>query len=75
MSLVASESFPVNVSERQACDVLDVCRNSMRAARRRYYLCGPPSPYRRKRTKTVQPKALSTQEREHVKELLGSDER
>ena len=74
MRLVASESLPINVSERQACDVLNVCRNSVRAARRRYYFCGPPSPYRRKRTKTAQPKALSTQEREHVKELLGSDE-
>ena len=34
MRLVASESLPINVSERQACDVLNVCRNSVRAARR-----------------------------------------
>ncbi len=74
MRLVAAESLPINVSERQACDVLNVCRNSVRAARRRYYFCGPPSPYRRKRTRTVQSKALSPQEREHVKEVLASDE-
>lgn len=43
-----SESLPISVSERQACDVLDVCRNSLRAARQRYYFCGPPNPYRRK---------------------------
>ncbi len=37
MSLLVAESLPALVSERQTCDVLDVCRNSLRAARKRYY--------------------------------------
>ena len=55
-------------------DVLDACRNSLRAARKRYFFCGPPNPYRRKRKETVQPRALSQEEREQVKEVLYSDE-
>ena len=74
MTLLMADSLPDAISERQACDVLDACRNSLRAARKRYFFCGPPSPYRRKRKETVQPKALSAQEREQVKEVLYSDE-
>ena len=74
MTLLVADPLPDAISERQACDVLDVCRNSLRAARKRYFFCGPPSPYRRKRKETVQPKALSAQEREQVKEVLYSDE-
>ena len=74
MTLLVADPLPDAMSERQACDALDVCRNSLRAARKRYFFCGPPSPYRRKRKETVQPKALSAQEREQVKEVLYSDE-
>ena len=74
MTLLVADPLPDAISERQACDVLDACRNSLRAARKRYFFCGPPSPYRRKRKETVQPKALSAQEREQVKEVLYSDE-
>lgn len=34
------------------------------------YFAPPPSPYRRKRKETVQPKALSKEEREQVSEVL-----
>ncbi len=74
MTLLMADSLPDAISERQACDVLDVCRNSLRAARKRYFFCGPPNPYRRKRKETVQPRALSQEEREQVKEVLYSDE-
>ena len=47
MTLLVADPLPDAISERQACDVLDVCRNSLRAARKRYFFCGPPSPYRR----------------------------
>ncbi len=31
-------TLPDGVSERMACDVLSLCRNSVRAARARYHL-------------------------------------
>ena len=74
MTLLMADSLPDAIAERQACDVLDACRNSLRAARKRYFFCGPPNPYRRKRKETVQPRALSQEEREQVKEVLYSDE-
>ena len=45
MTLLVADPLPDAISERQACDVLDACRNSLRAARKRYFFCGPPSPY------------------------------
>ena len=74
MTLLVAKPLPEGVSEHQACNVLDVCRNSLRAARKRYLFCGPPNPYRRKRKETVQPRALSQDEREQLKEVLYSDE-
>lgn len=72
MNLLLEEPLPTRVSEREACDVLDICRNSLRAARSRYHFCGPASPYRRKRKETQQPRALSTEERAQVTEVLTS---
>lgn len=74
MSLVLNEQLPAGVSERAACAVLDICRNSLRAARASYHFCGPVSPYRRKRKETLQPRALSAEERAVVKEVLLSAE-
>lgn len=72
MSLVLESSLPKGVSERSACDVLAICRNSYRAARTRYDFCGPISPYPRVRKATQQPRALSVEERTQVTEILSS---
>jgi transposase InsO family protein len=74
MSLLLEASLPTRVSERTACEVLDICRNSLRTAKARYHFCGPVSPYRRKRKGIRQPRALSTDERTQVIEVLTCDE-
>lgn len=52
MMQLVRQPLPDRVSEREACDVLDLCRNSVRAARARYHFMGPASPYRRKRERS-----------------------
>lgn len=76
MSLLVEtdDTLPDGVSERMACDVLSLCRNSVRAARARYHFCGPISPHRRRREDTNQPRALSDDEREHILTVLSSEE-
>lgn len=74
MNLLVQEALPKGVSERNACDALDLCRNSLRAARARYHFCGPVSPYRRKRSDTTQPRALNAEERDQIKEVLTRPE-
>ena len=76
MSLLieTNDALPDGVSERMACDVLSLCRNSVRAARARYHFCGPISPHRRRRDDTTQPRALTDDEREHILTVLSSEE-
>lgn len=54
--------------------MLGLCRNSVRAARKRYQFCGPPCPYRRKHKTNQQPNALSATERQEIKDTLLRDE-
>ncbi|XEI34815.1 hypothetical protein NMD14_09815 [Aeromonas veronii] len=70
MTLLLDEPMPANVSERNACSVPGICRNSLRTARARVHFCGPVSPYRRKRKETRQLRALSTEERAAVRPTL-----
>jgi len=74
MSLLQDGALPAGISQRQACWVLDICRNSLRAAQARRHFCGPMSPYRHRRKATQQPRALSTEERQAVRAVLVSDE-
>lgn len=74
MNQLLHDELPASVSEREACEVLDICRNSLRTARARYHFCGPASPYRRKRKESHQPRALSDAERDTVVEVLTSEE-
>ncbi|MCB1621783.1 MAG: integrase core domain-containing protein [Thiothrix sp.] len=62
MNLLLTDQLPTGVSEREACVVLDICRNSLRAACDRYHFCGPISPHRRTRKAIQQPRALSAEE-------------
>ena len=72
MTRLLEEPLPFAVSERQACDALAICRNSLRAARARHGFCGPVSPERRKRRQAHQPRGLSAEERAEVKAVLTS---
>ena len=74
MNLLLNEPWPQGVSERQACEVLDLCRNSWRAARARAQFCGPISPLRRKRKVSCQPRALSPEQRAEVQKVLTQEE-
>jgi len=71
MSLLES-SLPVNVSERMACEVLAICRNTFAKAKRKYRFCGPPKPANRSRKHSVQPRALNPEERQQVLATLTS---
>lgn len=73
MSLLIDDQLPAHVSERQACDALNLCRNSLRAARARARFCGPVSPHRHRRRPAPQPRALSEAERTQVVQVLTSD--
>lgn len=74
MNLLLETGLPQGVSERQACDVLDICRNSLRAARARVGFCGPVSALGRRRHTSRQPRALSAQQRSKVQEILTDDQ-
>jgi transposase InsO family protein len=74
MNLLLNVPWPPGVSERQACEVLDLCRNSWRAARARAQFCGPINPLRRKRGVAGQPRALSPEQRAEVQKVLTDDQ-
>lgn len=74
MNLLLNTGLPPGVSEREACDVLDLCRNSLRAARARAQFCGPVSPLPRRRLASRQPRALTAEQRAEVETVLTSDE-
>lgn len=70
MNLV-SESRGAALSDRRACAVLDLCRNTIRDQRQTQRFCGPPKPRCQRRS---QPQALSEVERTQVLALLNSPE-
>jgi len=74
MSLILNSPLPAGISERKACDVLAICRNTLRAIRQRFQFCGPVSRLRRQRKEAPQPRALSDAERQHVRAVLNRDE-
>ena len=74
MNLLLNVPWPPGVSERQACEVLDLCCNSWRAARARAQFCGPINPLRRKRGVAGQPRALSPEQRAEVQKVLTDDQ-
>lgn len=73
MSLLIGDQLPAHVSERQACDALNLCRTTLRAARARAQFCGPVRPHRQPRRPAPQPRALSEAERTQVVQVLTSE--
>lgn len=72
--MMVAEQLPTGVSERMACQVLNLCRNTVRAVKRRIKLIGPIKPPKRCRKHSKQPKASSASERQTVIEVLDSDD-
>lgn len=83
MNLLMESELPQNVSERAVCNVLSICRNSLRFARARdrnrdrdrvhQASCAPENLCRRERKSAPQPRALSETERATVIEVLTSE--
>ncbi|WFE67726.1 hypothetical protein P8S54_05665 [Thiomicrospira sp. R3] len=61
------------VSQRAAADALALCRNTVRRQMKAQAFCGPRQPPGHHRAKSVQPKALSEAETQHVLDTLTSE--
>ena len=72
MNLIES-GLPDNVSERKACEVLAICRNTFAKAKRESTFCGPPRPANCSRKPSEQPRALADEERQAVLATLNSE--
>ncbi len=68
-----AESLPSGMSERLACKVLNLCRNTVRSVRRRLSFIGPREFPSRCRKDARQPKALDAHEQQQVLEVLNDD--
>jgi len=71
--MMINEPLPAGVSERLACEVLDVCRNTVRARRHRSQFCGPIRPAKTCRQRSNQPRALDHNERSQILQLLTKE--
>lgn len=63
----------IPLSQPQACDALDLFRNTLHQHHKAQTLCGPVEPPKRARKKAIQPRALSPQERETVLNTLNNE--
>ena len=64
----------VGLSERRACDILSINRVTVRTYRGEKNFIGPPAPVDRSRSQSIQPNALSEEERRAILATLNSDE-
>ncbi|WP_262021714.1 IS3 family transposase [Vibrio quintilis] len=70
---LAQHPLPAFVSQRLACQVLNVNRNTLRRYIRGVQFCGPLPRIHRSRKHARQPRALSDTERETVKSVMLSE--
>lgn len=68
--ILAEQTLPEHLSQRMACQLLDVCRNTVKTQYDRQLFCGPPLPAKRCRKTSHQPRALREEERQQVLETL-----
>ena len=71
--MLAEESLSAHLSQRVACRVLDVCRNTVKSHYDRQRFCGPHKPADRCRKASHQPRALPEVERQQVLATLNSE--
>ncbi|MFK4754867.1 hypothetical protein, partial [Oceanobacter antarcticus] len=74
MNQLLQAPLPSGISERLACHVLDIGRNTFVPYAPVIIFAGPVSPHRQKRKDTQQPRALSVEERTQAKAVLSSTE-
>jgi len=67
------EPLPPLLSQRMACDALNLNRNTLRHKYKKSQFCGPVKPANRERKKAPQPRALTAAERRAVNIVLTSD--
>jgi len=73
MTLV-EQSVHQPISQRLACSVLNVCRNTVRHHLHRQRFCGPIQPVNRCRKDSLQPRALNDRETAHIVTTMNSHE-
>jgi putative transposase len=71
--MMMAESLPNGLTERLACKVLNLCRNTVRSVRQRLSFIGPQEPPLRCRKDARQPKALDAHEQQQVLEVLNDE--
>jgi len=71
--MMVAESLPDGITERLACNVLNLCRNTVRSARQQVSFIGPRELPSRCRKDARQPKALDATEQQQVLEVLNDE--
>lgn len=71
--MLVQEPLPTLISQRMACDALNINRNTLRRKYQQSHFCGPLKPPVRDRKDSPQPRALTEAERDQVKTVLSSD--
>ena len=71
--LINNNPAAMELSQRKACEVLELCRNTLRQQHKTKTLCGPLETPKHSRKHAKQPKALSAAERETVLNTLNSE--
>jgi putative transposase len=68
------QPLPGGISQRMACDALNMNRNTVRKVLMEEHFCGPLKSRDLGRTRSKQPRALSEEQRQTITEVLNSDE-
>ncbi|UQB43366.1 IS3 family transposase [Thiomicrospira microaerophila] len=71
--MIVDQPLPPYVSQRLAAEALALCRNTLRRHIKAHTFCGPRLPPGHRRGGSVQPKALSEVERQHVIDTLTGE--
>ena len=71
---IIEQHLPEVISERMACNIFNVNRNTFRNKMASYSLCGPSQPIDRSRKSSVQPRALKSEEKTKILTIMNSNE-
>lgn len=72
--MLINQGLPDNVSQRLACNILNICRNTLRNIDKKMAFNGPVIPADHSRQNSHQPRALSAVEKCHVLETLTNED-
>lgn len=71
--MLVQEPLLGQISQRMACNLLNVNRNTFRSQYKKTLFCGPVQPANRDRKQVFQPRALKENEREEIRSVLTSE--